>query len=201
MTNSQLPTDPEEFYALVQEGGLDNQTLREQIQKHRSHHGSCDICEYIWDQDMHSPIEEFFVNSHSNSVDATVIALAISQIDDWAVSNNAYVSYLSIALNPNSSSDTLEEAFNFMEDFSVYIAFMHSSDEYIADVLRKVALHPMSSESDLRRWISQNHSMHSEAGWYGHDEVDDEDADEFVDLCDRCQTLFKEAQSGSPADV
>lgn len=201
MTNSKLPTDPEEFYELVQEGGLDNQTLLEQIQKHRSHHGSCDICQYIWDQDMHSPIEEFFVNSHSKSVDATVIAQAISQIDDWAVSNNAYVSYLSIALNPNSSSDTLGEAFDFMEDFSVYMAFMHSSDEYIAEILRKVAHHPMSSESDLRRWISHNHYMHSESGWYGHDEVDVEDAEDFVDLCERCQTLFKEAQSGSPADV
>lgn len=195
MTNSKLPTDPEEFYELVQEGGLDNETLLEELRQHGGSAESCDICSYIWDQD-HLSIQEFLVDSHANSVDQHVIELALSQIRQWAFENKRYDAYLSIALNPNSSSATLDEAFEFMEDYSTYFAFMKSSDEYIAEVFSKIAHHPSGSAVS---WISQYHYMYGEAGWEGHDEVDDED--DCVEVCELCKKLLKDSQSGSPADV
>ena len=204
MANSKLPSDPEEFYDLVQQGGLDNETLIEELRQHggseESHGGIteiCEICRYIWDQD-NSTIQEFFVNSHSNSVDAAVIELAISQISHWAWENYAYDAYLSIALNPNSSSDTVDQAFEFMEDYRTYFAFMQSSDEYIAEILRKIARHPLSAGSESS-WIRHNHYMYSEAGWEGHDEVDDEE--DSVDVCELCKKLYKDSQSVGPTNL
>ena len=192
MANSKLPSDPEEFYELVQEGGLDNQTLLEEMRKHGSSHESCDICSYIWDQDQdYSTTQEFFVNSHANSVDAAVIELALTQIRQWAFENLAYDAYLSIALNPNSSRATLDLAFEFMEDYALYSAFLQSGEEYFSEILDRVANHPLSSDSDVRSWVEHNHYMYSEAGWEGHDEVDDED--NCVDVCELCQKLFKDS--------
>lgn len=196
MTSSKLPSDPGEFYELVQEGGLDNETLLEVLREHGASKESCDICSYIWDMDYLS-IQEFLVNSHANSVDEHVIELALSQIRQWAWENNAYDAYLSIALNPNSSSATVDQAFEFMEDYSTYFAFMGSSDEYIAEIFSKVAGHPLSSGSVVS-WISHYHYMYGEAGWEGHDQVDDED--QCVDVCELCQKLLKDSQSGSQAD-
>ena len=204
MANSNLPSDPEEFYDLVQQGGLDNETLLEELRQHggseESHGGSteiCDICRYVWDAD-NSTIQEFFVKSHANSVDEHVIELALSQIRQWAFENKAYDAFLSIALNPNSSAATVDEAFEFMEDYSTYFAFLRCGDEYILEILRKIARHPLSAGSEVS-WISHYHYMYGEAGWEGHDEVDDEE--HCVDVCEPCKKLYEDSQSGSPADA
>lgn len=202
--NSKLPSDPEGFYELVQQGGLDNETILEALRQHGDSAAidghiveTCDICSYIWDQD-YLTIQEFFINSHSKSVDSAVISLAISQISDWARENSAYDAYLSIALNPNSSSEILDEAFDFMEDYGTYFAFMQCGEEYIAQTLSKLAHHPFSVGNEYS-WVRHNHYMYSEAGWEGHDEVDDDD--DCLDLCALCKKLLNDAQSSSPADL
>ncbi len=187
MTNSKLPIEPEAFCDIVQEGHLDNQTLLDEIQNHATHEVRCELCAYIADEGLGSTMAEFLISSHAKTVDSSLIDYAISQINQWAFDNNGFDGYLTIALNPNSSRETLDQAFEFLEDYGVYSAFLQSGEDYFSMTIARLARHPLSDESDIRRWIAHNHYMSSEVGWEGHDE--DEDS------CELCERLLRDSHS------
>lgn len=189
MSNANLPHDPEEYFELVKQGTMDNQVLIAEIQKHGTHE-SCDICDAFDDEGFGSSFTAFLVESHAGSVGANVIELALSQIHQWAYESFGYRAYLAIALNSNSSRGTLDQAFEFMEEYATYREFMGEGDDYFAEILGRIAAHPLASDDDLQTWIAHNHYMFGEFSQEGHDEVEEDD----FDSCEKCKSLFQAAK-------
>lgn len=183
MNISELPSDPEAFCEVVGEGNLTMEVLEELLTRHGNHNGACDQCNYIWEEGLGSGVAEFLIATHSRSVEPALVEKALSQIAQASFDNVNFDSYLAIALTPNSNRETFDQAFEFLEDYALYAAFMRDGD--LAGTLAKVASHPLGTEDDVRRWISRDHEMYLEAFWEGHDE--DEDS------CELCQQLFTES--------
>ena len=192
MSDSKLPLDPNAYLDAVRQGTLDNQSLFEELEKHGSH-ASCDICDAFYEEELGPPFEVFLIESNPQSVDARVIELTLSIISQWAFEVMAFDSYLSIALNPKSSRQTLDKAFEFMEDYATYGQFIHRGDDYFVEILAKIAAHPLCSDADLRDWIDHNHYMFGQFSQEGHDEVQDED----YESCEKCSHLFESAKTNN----
>lgn len=160
-----IPAEPEELYALVSQGELNNNQAIEILNQHNHDRFDCEACEYIDDEEFDSIIGALTQNpNYQLGQEAINLCLAILE-EHWDWSFNAGAGQaqrlaVDLSLLPASNGEALKSGaihYGFCEEVQVSDEGEPYSEEDFVSTLERVARHPKATEEIFKDWLSYAH--------------------------------------------